>query len=98
MDIGCYTVNVSRMLFGSEPTSVRSWVTRDPRSGVDVLTSAILDFPTGTATFGCSTRAEPDQRVHIAGTEGRISVDIPFNIPFSVPLKKLPPRISLQQA
>jgi predicted dehydrogenase len=50
--------------------------------GVDVTTSAILDFDGGgVATFTCSTRAEPDQRVHIYGTEGRISIGIPFNIP-----------------
>ncbi len=33
------------------------------------------------ASFTCSTRAEDDQRVHIYGTEGRISIGIPFNIP-----------------
>ena len=28
-----------------------------------------------------STRAESDQRVHVYGTTGRISIEIPFNIP-----------------
>jgi predicted dehydrogenase len=80
-DIGCYCVNLSRMLFGAEPERVQGSVTRDPVMGIDVLTSAILDFDDGVATFTCSTRAEPDQRVHIYGTEGRISLEIPFNIP-----------------
>ena len=80
-DIGCYNVNLSRLLFGTEPTRVAASVVRDPSTGVDVLTSAMLDFPTGVATFTCSTRAEDDQRVHIYGTTGRISLDIPFNIP-----------------
>ena len=81
-DIGCYNVNLSRMLFGTEPTLVRASVVRDPTMGVDVTTSAVLDFDGGgVATFTCSTRAEPDQRVHIYGTEGRISMGIPFNIP-----------------
>ena len=80
-DIGCYAVNLSRMLFGSEPTRVEASITRDPMSGVDVLTSGILEFGGGVATFTCSTRAEDDQRVHVYGTEGRISVGIPFNIP-----------------
>jgi len=80
-DIGCYCVNLSRMLFGAEPERVRGSVMRDPVMGIDVLTSAILDFDDGMATFTCSTRAEPDQRVHIYGTEGRISLEIPFNIP-----------------
>ena len=81
LDIGCYCVNVSRMLFGSEPSNVGAAVTRDPDMGVDVLASAILEFGDSVASFTCSTRVETDQRVHVYGTEGRISVGIPFNIP-----------------
>jgi len=80
-DIGCYNVNLSRTLFGGEPIRVQSSVLRDPLMGVDVLTSAMLDFPAGQATFTCTTRAETDQRVHVYGTNGRISIGIPFNIP-----------------
>ena len=81
-DIGCYNVNLSRMVMGDEPTRVHATVVRDADMGIDVATSAILEFPSErTATFTCSTRAEPDQRVHVYGTEGRISVGIPFNIP-----------------
>ena len=79
-DIGCYCINLSRMLFGAEPTGIEASVTRD-ETGTDVLTSAILAFDEDVATFTCSTRAEPDQRAHIYGTEGRISIGIPFNIP-----------------
>jgi predicted dehydrogenase len=86
-DIGCYCVNLSRMLFGAEPIRVQGTVTRDPVTGVDTLTSGILDFDDGTASFTCSTRAEPDQRVHIYGTEGRISLEIPFNIPWDRPTR-----------
>jgi len=85
MDVGCYCVNLSRMLFGSEPISVQAAMTRDPASGVDIVTNAILEFDAGVATFGCSIRAEPDQRVDVYGTEGRISVGIPFNIPADRP-------------
>jgi predicted dehydrogenase len=80
-DIGCYSVNLSRLMFGSEPVRVQASLRRDPTSGVDVLTSAILDFHAGIATFTCSTRSESDQRVDIYGTTGRISIGIPFNIP-----------------
>jgi len=80
-DIGCYNVNLSRLLFGAEPTGVTASMERDPVSGVDVLTSAILDFDDGTASFTCGTRMESDQRVHIYGSAGRISIGIPFNIP-----------------
>ena len=82
LDVGCYLVNLSRMLFGGEPVRVEASMDRDPVSGVDILTSGLLEFAGGgQATFGCSTRMEPDQRVHIYGTEGRISIGIPFNIP-----------------
>jgi len=80
-DIGCYCVNLSRMLFGAEPVRVRSTIERDPTSGVDVITSGILSFASGVGTFTCSTRLEPDQRVDIYGTDGRIRIEIPFNIP-----------------
>jgi predicted dehydrogenase len=79
-DIGCYCINLSRMLFGAEPTAIEGSVMRD-EIGTDVLTSAILAFDEDVAAFTCSTRTEPDQRVHIYGTEGRISMGIPFNIP-----------------
>jgi len=80
-DIGCYCVNLSRMLFGTEPTAVAASIIRDPDSGVDILTSGLLTFREGTATFTCATQVEPDQRVHIYGTQGRIEIEIPFNIP-----------------
>jgi predicted dehydrogenase len=80
-DIGCYCINLSRMLFRGEPTSVKASITRDPKADVDTLTSAILEFDQGVATFTCSTRAEDDQRVHVYGTSGRLEVGIPFNIP-----------------
>lgn len=82
MDIGCYSIDLSRMLFAGEPSRVVAAIRRDPASGVDIVTSAILEFPGGgTASFTCSIRTEPDQRVHVYGTEGHITVGIPFNIP-----------------
>jgi predicted dehydrogenase len=79
-DIGCYCINLSRMLFEREPIRIEASLTRDG-TGTDVLTSAILAFDEAVATFTCSTRVEPDQRVHAYGTDGRITVPIPFNIP-----------------
>jgi predicted dehydrogenase len=81
MDVGCYCINLSRMLFESEPGRIEASITRDPDLGVDILTSALMEFGDGIATFTCSTRAEDDQRVHIYGDRGRISIGIPFNIP-----------------
>jgi predicted dehydrogenase len=84
-DVGCYCVNLSRMLFGGEPVRIVGAVVRDPDNGVDILSSGLLEFDRGQATFGCSIRAEDDQRVHVHGTKGRISIAIPFNIPADRP-------------
>lgn len=80
-DIGCYPVNVARMLFKSEPSEVKSSIRRDPDFGIDIVTSAVLDFGGRHATFTCSTRMEDHQWVGIEGTEGRLVVEIPYNIP-----------------
>ncbi len=89
MDVGCYPVNVARMLFASEPSAVRSSIRRDPTFGTDVVTSAILDFEGRHATFTCSTQLEDDQRVELVGTTGRLLVEIPFNIPPDRPTRVL---------
>ena len=81
MDIGCYAIDLSRMLFGAEPDTVVSRMRHDPAQHVDTTTSALLGFETGNATFTCSTRAKPDQYVTIHGTRGRIYLGVPFNIP-----------------
>lgn len=89
LDIGCYAVNVARMLFGEEPTSVDGAVQIDPVSGTDVLSTGLLQFPRGHATFSVSTRGEPDQRVTVLGSTGRLEVEIPFNIPPDRPTRVL---------
>ncbi len=81
MDIGCYPVTTSRFIFGEEPRRVLGDVERDPELGIDRLTSAILDFPSGQAIFTCSTQIAPYQRMQLFGTRGRIEFEIPFNAP-----------------
>lgn len=81
MDIGCYNISLSRLLFGAEPQRVFGIVERDPRLQTDRLASGILDFGRGTATFTCSTQLTSYQRVNIFGTEGRVEIEIPFNAP-----------------
>ena len=87
MDVGCYAINVARWMFDGEPTGVQAAVRRDPQFGTDVVTSAVLDFGGRHATFTCSTQIEPDQRVHLIGTTGRLLVEIPFNIPPDLPTR-----------
>jgi predicted dehydrogenase len=81
MDIGCYNVSLSRLVYGAEPTKILGVSQIDPAFGTDVVTSGILQFEKGTATFTCSTQVAGYQRVHILGTEGRIELEIPFNAP-----------------
>ena len=79
MDIGCYGVYVSRWLFGGEPRRVVALADRDPDFGTDRLTSAILDFPGGQASFVCGTQQTPYQRVQIVGSKARVEIQVPFN-------------------
>jgi predicted dehydrogenase len=79
-DIGCYNIKTSRMVFGEEPVRVSAAITRDPRFGdIDMLTSAILEFPSGHCVFTCSTQIAGQQSMRFFGTAGRIEVEIPFN-------------------
>ncbi len=87
MDIGCYLLTTARMIFGEEPSRVMGLVRQDPRFSVDVLTSMILDFPSGQAIGTCSTQMIYHQRVQIFGTEGRLEIEIPFNAPNDRPCR-----------
>jgi predicted dehydrogenase len=80
MDIGCYPIKCARMVFGEEPARVSAAMVRDPRvDNVDVLTSAILDFPSGHSVFTASTQIQAQQSMRFCGSTGRIEPEIPFN-------------------
>ena len=81
MDIGCYLITHSRMIFGVEPRRVMGRMERDPDFGTDRLTSAMMEFPCGESMFTCSTQLAPFQRMQIVGTRGRIEIEIPVNAP-----------------
>ena len=87
MDIGCYTISLSRFIFGSEPRRVCGIMEYDPQFKTDRLTSGVLDFGRGTLTFTCATQLTPYQRVNIFGTEGRVEIEIPFNAPADRPCR-----------
>ncbi len=89
MDIGCYLVYFSRLIFAEEPTRVVALLEEHPDTHTDVLTSALLDFPKGHSIFTCGTQLTPYQRVQILGTRGRIEVEIPVNAPPDQPCKVL---------
>ncbi len=79
-DIGCYGVNVARLVFGGEPLRVVAMLDRDPEFGVDRVGSVLMEFSGGRqAMFICGTQIARFQRVEILGSERRIELDIPFN-------------------
>jgi len=80
-DIGVYPIVTARYLFGAEPRRVLGLIERDPAFGTDRLTTGVLDFEAGQASFVCSTQMAPYQRVQAFGTRGRIEIEIPFNAP-----------------
>ncbi len=86
-DIGCYPIMLSRWLFGTEPKEVLADIHRDPASGVDELTSGVLRFPAGRASFTCGGALVAYQRMHVFGTEGRIEVEVSFNAPNDRPCR-----------
>ena len=81
LDIGCYLVNTARMIFEGEPRRVCALVEESPATGVDWMASMILDFDGRHAAGTCSTQLAHGQRITIAGTRGRIDIEIPFNAP-----------------
>jgi predicted dehydrogenase len=78
-DVGCYPIVTARYLFGAEPDRAIALVERDPRLGVDRVTSGLLAFPGGgQLVFSSALQLAPYQRVVILGSEGRIEVSVPF--------------------
>lgn len=85
MDIGCYCISVPRYLFDEEPVRVFGSMEMDPELNIERLTSAILAFPSGSASFTSATQLARHQSVSVFGTEGKIEVPMPFNPPSDVP-------------
>ncbi|QEN07056.1 Gfo/Idh/MocA family oxidoreductase [Oceanispirochaeta crateris] len=80
-DIGCYPVTTSRLIFDEEPLRVASILEYDPETGIDRMGTVMMEFPSGQASFSCSTQLVPYQKMHIFGTKGHLEVEIPFNAP-----------------
>jgi predicted dehydrogenase len=78
MDVGCYCVNLSRTIAGSEPVVVQAfgeWAA----SGVDTQLSGTLRFENGvTAQFDCALDIERREMYEVVGTQGRLEVPAAF--------------------
>lgn len=87
MDIGCYSISLSRFIYGSEPKSIAAIIDYHPEFKVDVLASGILEFEQGTSIFFSSTQLADNQQLQIFGTKGNIKLELPFNPPVDRPAK-----------
>lgn len=76
MDVGCYCVDVARLIAGCEPVRVSAF---ERRSTVDDVFMGMLDFPNGIlAQFEAGIAGAERHRVEIAGTTGAILLDRPW--------------------
>lgn len=85
LDIGCYCVSSARWIFGREPLQVVGHQIHHPETGVDIITTGMMDFGDGMATFSCGTAVNAWQGIIISGTDGRIEIPVPFNPPAEKP-------------
>ena len=78
MDVGCYCVNVSRLVAGAEPVQVQAAAVIG-RSQVDEMLAGILRFPNDViAHFDSSFRTDYREWLVIQGSEGRLELERPF--------------------
>ena len=81
MDVGCYCVNVMRLMTGEEPSAAQgAWRSWAHRSGVDERLVGLLQFPSGVlGHFDCGLRQQTTHTYELRGTEGRILVGKGFH-------------------
>ena len=75
-DTGFYPVTMSRFCFEADPVAVLARAALSGPDGVDVLSSAVLEFPRGQATLTCGMELSSMQRALLLGTQGHL--DVPF--------------------
>ena len=78
LDIGVYPLLTARHVFEAEPLKAVAAIERHPSWGVDVLSGAMLAFPSGILNFTCATLLAGHQHMAIHGSEGRIELPDPF--------------------
>ena len=77
-DLGCYCINIQRLLVGREPNKVQA-ICQMSKSDVDLQTVATLDF--GDQVYGqfmVSFNADASQFLRVVGSAGTIHIEKPF--------------------
>ena len=78
LDVGVYPLVTARYVFEAEPVRAFAAIERHPEWDVDVLASAVLQFPTGILSFTCGTLLAGYQHMALQGEDGRIELPDPF--------------------
>ena len=79
MDVGCYCVNMARLVTDAEPLQVQAGVVMHENKEVDDTFAAVMRFPGDViAVFDCSFRTDYREWLQVQGTEGRLDVSRPI--------------------
>lgn len=79
LDVGCYAVNFSRLMFGEEPRSATATARWSEPGGVDLTLAAQLDFGGGRAAhILCSFEADGCYFAEVIGTRGSLRIPNPW--------------------
>ena len=89
LDVGSYCSAIARLIFDAEPLRAMALLDRDPRFGTDRSVTAVLEFPSGHASFFCSSQSSRCQVVQIVGTTGWMRAEVPFAHPPNLPARLL---------
>ncbi len=83
LDIGAYCVNLSRMMFRSEPVQVFGWSRTHPEREVDMTFWGAMRFPEERCAFFCSSfELAPEQSYTVKGTRGSVYVPNAYLPPY----------------
>jgi D-xylose 1-dehydrogenase (NADP+, D-xylono-1,5-lactone-forming) len=81
MDVGCYCVNLARMVIGEAPARV-SATAQWSAGGVDQLLAATLEYPGGAvAQVACDYVSSFHQTAQVVGSDGLIFLERAYTMP-----------------
>lgn len=81
LDTGVYPLNAARYFLAAEPVAVMAVAARDPEFGVDLHTTALLEFPEGrTATLTGGFDQAFATRLEVSGTKGAVCAQRAFQV------------------
>ena len=79
-DVGCYTVNVARLVFKAEPLEIRTASHLDERTGIDLTTSWLCQFSDSRhSLLASSFELEFQSSLKISGREGSLFLNRVFS-------------------